>query len=947
MTAFATTFFATGPALQGVINGLTYGLLAIGLILVYRSSRVINFAQGAAGALGAAVLGVLVVSHGWPYWVVFPLGLAVGAASGMLVETVAVRRLRKAPPAMSIVATLGMAAFLTALSQVVNRDVTNGAFYPQPPGLPTFTVGPLLVSQAYSAQLIVTPLVVLAIAAFLRWSRYGIAIRAAAENREAATLSGIAPGRMSSLAWGLAGGVAAYAAILQFPSQGFVGGSVDLGTGLLLRALVAAVAARMTSLPIALAAGAAIGFVEEMMLWNGWSGGQFELVLFVAIFVLLLAFSTRGGRDREQGSWLTVQAFPPPPDALARLWAVRNLGRICTALLVLLLIAASALSNSDTGVLTTTLAYTLIGISVFVTCGLVGQLSLGQFALGGVGALISYKLTMQGVDFVLALLLGALLTAPVAVLIACTALRIRGLMLTVVTLALAVVAQTWLFAQPWAFGTGVAPGRPVYGGFAFDDFHRYYLFAIPVFMVGLWLAWNVTRGGLRRAFVAVRDNEDGARAFGVPATGRKLQAFAIAGILAGLGGALYAHGLFRVSATSFPADAGVTVVAMSAIGGLSLMAGSLAGALYLVALPQFVHMDATATATSTLGWLVLVLYCPGGLAQLVQPVRERLIDLLARLHGVDPVAARAASGGDDADGARLEMPRLLAGGAPAPAPVADGAPILQVEDVRKRFGGLSAVDGVSFEVRRGEVLGLIGPNGAGKTTLFEIVGGFVKPDAGRIVFEGRDVSRLAPERRTALGLVRSFQDARLFPTMSVIEVVQLALEREHPTRIVPSLVGWRSALRGERAKRERAAELVALMGLERYRDTNVGALSTGTRRIAELACLVGLEPRLLLLDEPSAGLAQRETEALAELLSALRATLDATVIVIEHDMPLITAVSDRVLAMHLGRRIALGDPHSVVADREVVASYLGDDGTAIARSGRSSAPGTSTTREYA
>jgi ABC-type branched-subunit amino acid transport system ATPase component/ABC-type branched-subunit amino acid transport system permease subunit len=950
MSPLATTLFVAGPALQGIVTGLTYGLLAIGLILVYRSSRVINFAQGAAGALGAAVLGVLVVNRGLPYWLVFPLGIVVGAVSGMLVETVAVRRLRKAPPAMSIVATLGMAAFLTSLSSVVNRDIVNGAFYPQPPGLPTFTVGPLLVSQAYAAELIFTPLVVLAIGAFLRWTRYGIAIRAAAENREAATLSGIVPGRMSSVAWGLGGSVAAYAAILQFPSQGFIG-TTNLGTGLLLRALVAAVAARMTSLPIALAAGALIGYVEEMMLWNGLSGGQVELVLLIAIFVLLLAYSTRGGRDREQGSWLTVQAWPKPPDAIARLWTVRHLGRICTGLLVVLLLLGATLSSSGASTLTTTLAYTLVGISVFITCGLVGQLSLGQFALAGVGALISYQLSSHGVDFTLSLFLAALLTAPIAALLAVTALRLRGLMLTVVTLALAVTAQAWLFGQPWAFGDGVAPGRPIYGGFAFDDLQRYYLYAIPIFLIGLWLAWNVTRGGLRRAFVAVRDNEDAARAFGVPATRRKLQAFAISGMLAGLGGALYAHGLFRVSAATFPADAGITVVAMSAIGGLSLMSGSLVGALYLVALPQFVHLDATATATSTFGWLLLVLYFPGGVAQLLRPVHERLIDLIARLHGVDPVAARAAdSRGRDAG---LEPAQLLASGPPPATPASTGdeaaeaAPLLEVQEITKHFGGVTAVDGVSFSVGRGEVLGLIGPNGAGKTTLFEIVGGFVKPDAGRIVFDGRDVSRLAPERRAAAGLVRSFQDARLFPTMSVLEVVQLALERERPTQLPASLVGWRSALRGERAKRERALELIALMGLDRYRDTNVGQLSTGTRRIAELACLVGLQPRLLLLDEPSAGLAQRETEALGELLLSLRAVLDATVIVIEHDMPLITSVSDRVLAMHLGRRIAIGDPHSVVTNREVVASYLGDDGTAIARSGRTPTTDTSTTREFA
>lgn len=926
------------PALQGVITGMTYGLLAIGLILVYRSSHLINFAQGACGALGAAVVGVGVVEHHVPYWVIFPAGIAVGAASGMLVELVAVQRLRKAPPAMSVVATLGMAAFLTALSAVVNKDIVNGAFYPSPDGMPSWTVGPLLISPAYAAELIFTPLIVIGLAAFLRYSRYGIAIRASADNREAAALSGISTARMGSIAWGFAGAVGAYAAILDFPSKGFVG-SANLGTGLLLRALAAAVAARMSSLPLALVFGVVIGVAEELALWHGYTGGQVELGLFLAVFIMLGFAATRSGRQRGQSSWLAVQAWPPPPPKIARLWSVRNAGKIGFLLLVLLLLALDTLSNQDASTLTTTLAYTLVGISVYITCGLVGQLSLGQFALAGVGAVLSFQLTSHGVDFVSALILAAVLTAPIAALLAFTSLRARGLMLTVTTLALAVMAQDWLFTKSWAFGNGAAPQPNLFGHVPLDTFRRYYLFAIAVFVAGTWLVWNVSRGGLARTFIAVRDNEDGARSFGISATRRKLEAFAIAGLLAGLGGALYGGALFRIGAEAFPPDIGITVVAMSAIGGITLMMGPLFGALYLIALPGFVHFSAAATATSTVGWLVLVLYFPGGGGQLLRPVRDRTFDLLARAHGVDPIAARAEEQGVEP---QLEVPVLLAEGriATTPVPVAPAdrpssqASILSVEGMCKNFGGVVAVDDISFELEEGSVLGLIGPNGAGKTTLFEMVSGFVKPDSGITRFGGRDVSRLSPERRASIGLVRSFQDARLFPTMTVVDVVCLAYERERPTAMVASMVGWRRALRRERENRGRAEELISFMGLERYRSATVGTLSTGTRRVVELTCVLALRPRVLLLDEPSGGLAQRETEALQELLLLMRKTLDASVVVIEHDIPLITAVSDRVLAMHLGRRIAYGRPEQVIADPEVIASYLGDDAAAISRSGK-------------
>jgi ABC-type branched-subunit amino acid transport system ATPase component/ABC-type branched-subunit amino acid transport system permease subunit len=688
----------------------------------------------------------------------------------------------------------------------------------------------------------------------------------------------------------------------------------------------------MSNLPAALGFGIVIGVSEELALWHGYTSGQVELGLFVAVFVLL-AFTRRAGRERAQGSWLAVQAWPVPPPEIARLWSVRFAGKIGFLLLVLGLLALDLVSNKDASTLTTTLAYTLVGISVYITCGLVGQLSLGQFALAGIGAALSYQLTKHGVTFVVAVALAAVLTAPIAALIGFTSLRVRGLMLTVTTLAFAVVTQDWLLAKPWTFGDGVYPHVPtIFGHAPLDTFKRYYLFALVVFVVGSWLAWNVARGGLARILVAVRDNEDGARAFGISATTRKLQAFAIAGMLAGLGGALYAGSLFRVGSDAFAPDIGITVVAMSAIGGITLMMGSLVGALYLIALPGFVHFSAAETATSTVGWLLLVLYFPGGGGQLLRPVRDLLFNLLAKAHGVDARAARTTSTPTEL---RIQVPTILRDGVvPTPGKTAGDTTILSVEGMTKRFGGVVAVDDVSFELEQGSVLGLIGPNGAGKTTLFEMVSGFVRPDRGTTIYDGRNVSRLSPERRADIGLVSSFQDARLFPTITVLDVVRLAHERTNGTSMLPSLVGWRSALRRERENRKRAEEVIGFMGLERFRNVAVGELSTGTRRIVELTCLIVLRPRVLLLDEPSAGLAQRETEALEELLLLLRKNLEASIVVIEHDMPLISAVSDRVLAMHLGRRIAYGRPEEVIADPEVVASYLGEDASAIRRSGK-------------
>lgn len=919
----------------GSISGLTYGVLAIGIVLVYRSSRVINFAHTAIGALPAALLGIWVVKNGLPYWLMFPCAIAIGAAVGAIAEVVVVRRLKHAPRTMSVVASLGLAAFLTGVAAAVNTLITKGSQYPMPPHVPSFQIGALLVTPAYTAQLIGTPLIALGLAAFLRYSRSGVAIRASADNSEAAAASGMWPSRMSLLTWSIAGVIATYASIMQLPTQGFFfqsGGSTPIGPGLLVRALAVAAVARMSNFVVALLAGVVLGIVEQVTLWNTSAAGVVEFIVFGVLFLAVLVHTRRSTREQEIGSWLSVRPWPALPDQLTRLWAVRNLGRL-GALGVLVLLPLVALGNNNSALtFTAVLSFTLVGLSVFIVTGLAGQLSLGQFALAGVGAILSYHLTRSGLDFVLAFLLTGVLTGVVAVAIGCTALRVRGLMLTVITLAFAVMCQVWLFEQPWAFGDGVTPGQPIYFNEALDTGRRYYLFAIPVFVIGIWLAWNVSRGGLRRAFVAVRDNEDGARAFSMRATGAKLQAFAVAGFLAGLGGALYAHSLPRLSAGSFTADIGITVVAMSAIGGLTLMPGAFFGALYLIALPRFVPLDSAETAASTFGWLILILYFPGGLAQLMAPVRNAVIDLIGRLYRVDARAARAEQHTPPEDGNLPPLPNTLHPGVAAERDPTS-APLLEVVELRKRFGGVRAVDGVSFDVRCGEILGLIGPNGAGKTTLFEMVSGFTKPDSGEVRFKGRTVTRLTPQARCRLGLVRSFQEARLFPTMTTLEVIMLSRERANPTRFLSSVLGLPTATRREREKRLWAEQVVAAMGLSAYASSTIASLSTGTRRMVELACVVSLQPDLILLDEPSAGIAQRESEALAAVILRLRDEMGMTVVVIEHDVPLIMKVSDRVLAMDTGHRIAIGTPPEVCSHPAVIASYLGANRTAISRSG--------------
>ena len=265
---------------------------------------------------------------------------------------------------------------------------------------------------------------------------------------------------------------------------------------------------------------------------------------------------------------------------------------------------------------------------------------------------------------------------------------------------------------------------------------------------------------------------------------------------------------------------------------------------------------------------------------------------------------------------------------------AEARPALQVRRLGKSYGGVHAVRGVSFDVPDGAILGFIGANGAGKTTLFDLISGFVPADEGQVVINGWDVSALGPDGRARLGLGRSFQDARLFPGLTVRETIATALEGQVEVKDpIACTLALPSVAKSERQVQAKVDELLDLMRLGAYRNKFVNELSTGTRRIVDLACVLAHEPKVLLFDEPSSGIAQRETEALGPLLLRIREATGSSLLVIEHDMPLITSISDEIIALELGQKIAQGSAADVVRDPRVVASYLGTSDEVISRSG--------------
>jgi branched-chain amino acid transport system ATP-binding protein len=261
--------------------------------------------------------------------------------------------------------------------------------------------------------------------------------------------------------------------------------------------------------------------------------------------------------------------------------------------------------------------------------------------------------------------------------------------------------------------------------------------------------------------------------------------------------------------------------------------------------------------------------------------------------------------------------------------------VLECRSVTRRFGGIRAVDEVDLELRENKILGLIGPNGAGKTTLLDCVSGFLPVDGGRIVLHGEDITTWSPYRRARAGLGRSFQDARLFPSLTVEETIAVALERHLESHdMAAAALHLPASYESELAASERVDELVELMGLGAFRQKLVSELSTGSRRIVDLACILAQDPSVLLLDEPSSGIAQKETEALGPLLLRVREHTGCSMLVIEHDMSLLSSICDEMVALELGGVIARGTPNDVLTHPRVVESYLGTQETVIRRSGR-------------
>ena len=627
-----------GIVARGVVFGSLIALLAIGIVLVYRANRIVNFAQAELGSVAAVLAIEFKLVWGWNYFVAIGAGFALAAILGSVIDGLVIRRFHKAPRLILTVATIGLAQILKAISiiiPIVFGGVSAGRF--ETPFSFTFDVHPEVFGGNHLMVLITVPLVMAGLIAFLRFTDYGVGIRAAAENGDRANLLGIPVKRLSTLVWALAGFLSATAVILRVPLVGFASFQSVSGSGnaLLLRTLAAAVLGRMESLPRTVIAAIGIGIFQEAAAWQYSDTDFVDALLVVIILVGLFLQRDHFSRIAESGisTWKSVREVRPIPVELRDVAAVRWASFAVKAAITALVLAVPLVATPSQETAAALVAiYAIVALSLFVLTGWAGHISLGQFALVGFGGAATGVLYgRHGWDLLLAIPAGTAFAAAVALVIGLPALRIRGLFLAVTTLAFAVTAETFFLEDryvPWLIEERIT--RPVlWGRFGLEEGWQQYFLCVIGLLIAMTAVRNLRNSRTGRAIIAVRDNESAAESVSIDAARVKLLAFVISGALAGLAGAVYLVSQTSVQPGAFSPDVSVRLFSMVVIGGLGSIPGAILGAVYVRGAEFFLPPEWELIATG-IGILVLLLIAPEGLGGIVYSIRDRFLRWVAR-----------------------------------------------------------------------------------------------------------------------------------------------------------------------------------------------------------------------------------------------------------------------------------------------------------------------------
>jgi ABC-type branched-subunit amino acid transport system permease subunit len=651
-----------GVLLGGAVIGALYGLIAMGLILVYRANRIINFAQAQLGSVPAVFALLLIARHGTPYIVAIPIMIIGAVVLGGVVEVTLVRRFAQAPRLILTVVTIGVGFLLLIFEFYVKqwlggslKDVLSLTF-PTPFQHLRFRLGPTTLTGDHIFAIVVVAVIVLALTAFFRYTDIGIAVRASAENSERASLLGIPVKRVSTIVWILATVLSAIGVFLRtplvgLPQTGFVGPSI------LLLGLAVAVIARMESMPTAFFAGMLIGVIERSAVFATRRSALADAVMFVVIVAALLIQRGRLSRALagETSTWQTVREFRPIPGELRRLpevvWGRVGVGGVVLALVLALPWILGASKTPQAAVM---VAYAIIGVSLVILTGWAGQISLGQYGIAGVGSAVAGGLAANHHwDFFAAIFVGALAGGLVAVIVGLPALRIQGLFLAVTTLSFGFAVNNFVLRREF-FGWLVPKDnhfvdRPkLYGRFdlATDSKWlwfkvtsdaKFYYVCLAFLLLALGMAAALRRNRSGRIFIGVRDNPRLMQAYGVNPALTRLAAFAISGFLAGMAGALLAYHNTVFSPSGFAPEQSIALFAMAVLGGVGSLSGALLGAVYLVGLPLLPGLRDVKFIdflTSGLGLLLVLNFLPGGLAEGMFRIRDSILRRIAARHGL-------------------------------------------------------------------------------------------------------------------------------------------------------------------------------------------------------------------------------------------------------------------------------------------------------------------------
>jgi sulfate-transporting ATPase len=891
--------------LFGLGNGGVYAALAVALVLTYRSSGVINFATGTIALYTAYTYAwlregeFLILIPGLPNSIKLGtelgfipaalISLLVAAILGALLYAVVFRYLTDAPPLARTGASLGVLVVIQAL--IVNRvgeaPVTVEDILPSR----RWELGSvaLLSDRFYLAVAIVGLTVLLAV--MFRWTRFGLLTRAVAETQTGALVSGVSPERIALFNWILSAVVAGAAGILISPIAPLTPTAYALAV---VPALAAAVVGRFEYLIPTVLAGIAIGMLQSeassLALTHSWmpETGSPELVPLIVILGALLLV---GGSIRARGGFVRERLGHAPRP---RSFLVPTLLGTAAGVLALVLTdgtwRAAVISTFIAGI---------IALSLVVVTGYAGQVSLAQLTLAGVGGFALSGITQSwGVPFPLAPLLAALITAGVGVIVGLPALRLRGMTLGVVTLALAYsIEAVWFRNGQFVKPRGAAVEQPeLFGldlGIGSGSAFPRMAFGLLCLLTLVAIAWGVARlrtSALGSAMLAVRANERSAAGIGVNVVRVKIVSFALASFIAGIGGSLLAYRQGVVTFTSFTALGGLALLSTAYLAGITSVSGGVlagvmatSGVIYL-AMDRWIDLGRWFVVLSGIAVIVTLIQWPEGLAAGLHRVAARL----TRYRIFQPLRRRA--------------PETTVG---APAPAVDSTASLVVDHLTVRYGGVMAVMDASLRVDAGQVVGLIGPNGAGKTSLIDAVTGFARAD-GRVSLSGNRIDRMPAYTRVRKGLARTFQALELYDDLTVEENVSAALF---------------STTRAHRNRQVMAA--LERVGLEALADRNAGELSQGERQLVSIARAYACNPSVLLLDEPAAGLDPADTRQLAERIRGIAAA-GKGVLLVDHDVGMVLEVCDDIYVLDFGEVIAHGDAATIRSDKAVADAYLGN-----------------------